>query len=141
MKWFLLICFLSLVLSTTGCGTTLFTSKVGKEISQQELENFRENVLSSKKSIIKTCGCQTGMMQGLFGERYGIDLPNSYQKAAVEYDNLCRSFPNSNYEEKFKVLIEGRAFHQNISQENNDELKLLLDKVKELKKADKVGAK
>jgi hypothetical protein len=76
---------------------------VGKEISQAELENFRENVVSSKKSIIKTCGCQTGMMQGLFGERYGIDLPNSYQKAAVEYDNLCRSFPNSNYEENFKL--------------------------------------
>jgi hypothetical protein len=101
MKWFLLICCLSLALG--GCGTTLFTSKVGKEISQTELENFRENVLSSKKSIIKTCGCQTGMMQGLFGERYGIDLPNSYQKAAVEYDNLCKSFPNSNYEENFKL--------------------------------------
>lgn len=103
MRWFLVICCLSIVLSTTGCGTTLFTSKVGKEISQAELENFRENVVSSKKSIIKTCGCQTGMMQGLFGERYGIDLPNSYQKAAVEYDNLCRSFPNSNYEENFKL--------------------------------------
>lgn len=103
MRWFLVICCLSIVLSTTGCAATLLTSKVGKEISQAELENFRENVISSKKSIIKTCGCQTGMMQGLFGERYGIDLPNSYQKAAIEYDNLCRSFPNSNYEENFKL--------------------------------------
>lgn len=87
----------------TGCGTTKITSSIGKKISQEELENFRENVLASKKSIIKTCGCQSGMMQGLFGDRYAIDLPNAYQRAAAEYDALCRSFPGSNYDENFKL--------------------------------------
>lgn len=101
MKWItvMAVC----VVTLSGCMTNAVTGKIGKELSISEFENYRENILASKKSIIRTCGCQSGMMQGLFGDRYAIDLPNSYQRAAVEYDNLCRSFPNSNYEENFKL--------------------------------------
>jgi hypothetical protein len=82
---------------------TAVTSSIGKKISAEELENYRENVLKSKTSIVKTCGCQTGMMQGLFGDRYAIDLPNAYQRAAAEYDALCQTFPGNNYQENFKL--------------------------------------